>query len=113
MRHTKHFVASPHISAVEQDLPLLRTDLPADQAQHRGLAAARHPHQRGDLAARHTKPDLAQDDALTVSEGEVFQFDKKRAVVVVHEKQEPDEPALDLDLGRPTKCKPVTDRDFT
>ena len=27
--------------------------LPADQAQHRGLAAARDPHERRDLAARH------------------------------------------------------------
>jgi len=83
-----------HVLPIEQHLPLLGPVLPANQAQHGGFAAARHAHQGRDLATRHAKTDITQDDPLTISEGEVFQFDKKGTGAVAHEKQEPGVPAL-------------------
>ena len=67
-------IHATHILPVEQHFALLRPVLTANQAQHRGLAPARRPHERRDLAARDLQRHVAQDHALTVPEGDVAQF---------------------------------------
>jgi hypothetical protein len=57
--------------AVEQQLALLRPHLAADQAQHRGLAAAGRAHERRHLAARHGEAHVVEDAPRAVAEAQV------------------------------------------
>lgn len=50
-----------------------RTQLPAYQAQQRGLAATAAAHDRDDLAPRHLQVDAAQDLALAIGEADILQ----------------------------------------
>ena len=65
------------ILAVEQHLTLLGVVLAANQAQHRGFAAARRAHQRRHFAAWHLQREVAQDDAFTIAKGDIAQFHKE------------------------------------
>ena len=65
------------VLAIEQYLPLLGMLLAADQAKHRGLAAARCPHQGRDLAARHLQRQVAQDHTFAIAEGDVAQLHER------------------------------------
>ena len=63
--------------AVEQHFTLLRTLLPTNQAQHRGLATTRRTHQGRDFAAGNGEGDAVQHRAVTISEGDIAQFNKR------------------------------------
>ena len=63
------------ILAIEQDLACYRTNLPAEQAQHRGLAAARGTDEGQYLAARDAQVHLFQNHALAIAAADLAQFD--------------------------------------
>ena len=73
--------------------------LAADQPQNGRLAAARRPHQRGHLAARHGQRNVVQNDALAITEGEIAQFDERFRLGVGHEQR--------LKSQRPGNARPI------
>ncbi|MCY1445158.1 hypothetical protein D9M71_616640 [compost metagenome] len=62
------------------DLTAGRAQLRAHQAEQRGLAATRWPHDTGDLAARDANVDVAENAARTAFEGNPLQLDRVGAI---------------------------------
>lgn len=64
-----------HDFAADADFAALGTDLAADQAQHRGLAATRPAHDGNELATWEVHTEIRQDGTLTVSKMQIADFD--------------------------------------
>ncbi len=64
------------VLAVEQHLAALGSLLSADEPQHGGLAAARGPHERGDLAARDGKGHPVENRTCAIAERNVAELYK-------------------------------------
>ena len=62
------------IAFIQPQFALLGTVLPADEAQHSGLAAARRSHQRRHLASLDSHRDSIEHHTFAVAESEVAQF---------------------------------------
>ena len=65
------------VLAVKQHLALLGALLAANQAHHRGFAAARGAHDGRDFAARHRHRQATQHWTLAIAEVDVAQFDQR------------------------------------
>ena len=64
------------ILPVEQHLTGPGPVLTTDQAQDGGFAATRCAHERSDLATRYRHGNIVQNHLLTVTKGEISQFNK-------------------------------------
>ena len=84
---------------LQQNLPFLCLPLAPDESQHRGLASAGGPHQRGHLAAWNAQRHVVQNDPLTVPEGQVANFDKGIVWDGLHECKSRTEPGFLHDTG--------------
>ena len=71
---------SADILAVKKNIAGAGFLLTADQAQHRGLAAAGGAHQGRDLATWHAQAEVFEDDPIPlgarVGEGHLFEFNE-------------------------------------
>jgi hypothetical protein len=71
------------------------TNLPSDEPKDRGFATARRAHDGRHFAARYCQSDTVEDEPLTISKGEIAQFNKG-VVGVGHEKTKADRKGVRL-----------------
>jgi hypothetical protein len=68
-------VEPAHVLAVHPQRAGAGPDLPADEPEQRGLAGARQPHDRHDLAARDRKVDAVEDEPAVVGKRQAGDLD--------------------------------------